>query len=105
MADSRLNPLYLGKEEIMIAIGCDQGGFALKQEIMAYLDKKGYKYKDFGSYSEASVDYPEYARKVCAAINDGTCDTGLAVKITETFLTTEFSNEERHIRRINMLEN
>ena len=64
MADSRLNPLYLGKEEIMIAIGCDQGGFALKQEIMAYLDKKGYKYKDFGSYSEASVDYPEYARKV-----------------------------------------
>ena len=36
MADSRLNPLYLGKEEIMIAIGCDQGGFALKQEIMAY---------------------------------------------------------------------
>ena len=151
MADSRLNPLYLGKEEIMIAIGCDQGGFALKQEIMAYLDKNGYEYKDFGSSSEASVDYPEYARKVCAAINDGICGTGigisiaankikgiraalctdcfmaeatrlhndanvlalggrvigpgLAVKITETFLTTEFSNEERHIRRINMLEN
>ena len=39
----------------MIAIGCDQGGFALKQEIMAYLDKKGYEYKDFGSYSEASA--------------------------------------------------
>ena len=79
MADSRLNPLYLGKEEIMIAIGCDQGGFALKQELMAYLDKKGYKYKDFGSYSEASVDYPEYARKVCAAINDGICDKGILI--------------------------
>ena len=51
----------------MIAIGCDQGGFALKKDIMAYLDEKGYEYKDFGSYSEASVDYPEYAKKVCAA--------------------------------------
>ena len=63
----------------MIAIGCDQGGFALKQEIMAYLGKKGYEYKDFGSYSEASVDYPEYAKKVCAAINDGTCDRGILI--------------------------
>ena len=63
----------------MIAIGCDQGGFALKQEIMAYLDKKGYEYKDFGSYSEASVDYPEYAKKVCAAINDGSCDRGILI--------------------------
>ena len=47
----------------MIAIGCDHGGFALKQEIMEYLDKNGYEYKDFGCYSEASVDYPEYAKK------------------------------------------
>ena len=63
----------------MIAIGCDQGGFALKKDIMAYLDEKGYEYKDFGSYSEASVDYPEYAKKVCAAINDGSCDKGILI--------------------------
>lgn len=63
----------------MIAIGCDHGGFALKQEIMEYLDKNGYEYKDFGCYSEASVDYPEYAKKVCAAINDGSCDRGILI--------------------------
>ena len=38
----------------MIAIGSDHGGYALKQEIMAYLDKEGLEYKDYGCYSEAS---------------------------------------------------
>lgn len=141
----------------MIAIGCDAAGYGLKQEIMEHLQKKGWEYKDFGSYGETGVDYPVYAKKVCHAIKEGECDRGilicgtgigismaankikgiraalctdcfmaeatrlhndanvlalggrvigpgLAVKIVDTFLTTEFSKEERHIRRINMLE-
>ena len=48
----------------MIALGCDHGGINLKTAIMKYLDEKGIEYKDFGCYSEDSVDYPIYAYKV-----------------------------------------
>ena len=46
----------------MIALGCDHGGYALMQEIIAWLEKNNYEYKNFGTYSEASVDYPEYGK-------------------------------------------
>ena len=63
----------------MVAIGCDHGGFELKQEVLKFLEQKGIEYKDFGCYSTASVDYPEYARKVAHAILDGTCDKGILI--------------------------
>ena len=47
----------------MIAIGCDHGGFELKQEILAYLREKGIEYKDFGCDSTASVDTLSMQRK------------------------------------------
>ena len=141
----------------MIAIGSDHGGFALKQALMAHLDRRGLAYKDFGTYSEASCDYPVYAKAVANAVVSGECERGiiicgtgigvsitankipgiraalcgdcfsaeatrlhndanvlcmgarvvgegLAFKIADTFLDTPFSNDERHIRRISMIE-
>ena len=63
----------------MIALGCDHGGYELKQEIKAYLDKEGIAYKDFGCDSLASVDYPVYAKLVAKAIQSGECDKGILV--------------------------
>jgi len=141
----------------MIAIGSDHGGFALKKEIMEHLTARGLEYKDMGTYSEASCDYPEYGRKVANAVASGECERGivicgtgigisitankvkgvrcalcgdcfsaeatrehndanvlalgarvtgpgLAIKIVDTFLDTPFSNDARHIRRIEKIE-
>ena len=141
----------------MIAIGSDHGGFALKQALMAHLDRRGLAYKDYGTYSEDSCDYPQYAKAVANAVVSGNCERGilicgtgigvsitankipgiraalcgdcfsaeatrlhndanilcmgarvvgegLAVKITDTFLDTPFSNDPRHIRRISQIE-
>lgn len=55
----------------MIAIGCDHGGFELKQEIMKHLEERGLEFKDFGTYDTASTDYPIYAKKVAQAITEG----------------------------------
>lgn len=141
----------------MIALGCDHGGYALMQEIIAYLKKEGLEYKNFGCYDESSVDYPVYAKAVADSVAAGECEKGilicgtgigisiaankvagircalctdcfsatatrehndanilamggrvtgpgLAVKITDTFLNTPFSGDERHKRRIAMIE-
>ena len=52
----------------MIALGCDHGGYNLICAIKKYLDKKGLEYKEYGTFSEESVDYPVYAYKVATAI-------------------------------------
>ena len=141
----------------MIAIGSDHGGFELKEKLMEHLSESGLEYKDFGTYSSASCDYPVYAKAVARAVASGECDRGiiicgtgigvsmtankirgiraalcgdcfsaeatrqhndanvlcmgarvvgegLALKIADTFLDTPFSNDERHIRRISMIE-
>ena len=141
----------------MIALGCDHGGFGLMQEVKKHLEERGFEYKDFGCYSEESVDYPIYGRKAAEAVASGECERGImicgtgigisitankvkgiraalchdcfsaqatrehndanilamgarvigpghALKVVDTFLDTPFSNDERHVRRIAMIE-
>ena len=50
-----------------IALCCDHAGIATKQAVMKYLDEKGIAYKDFGTYSEESCDYPDFAHPAALA--------------------------------------
>ena len=63
----------------MIAIGSDHGGFELKNTLMKHLEQRGFAYKDFGTYSEASCDYPAYAKAVANAVASGECERGILI--------------------------
>lgn len=63
----------------MLAIGSDHGGYNLKEEIKKYLSENGIEFKDFGTYSTESVDYPDIASKVAHAVADGQCSKGIII--------------------------
>lgn len=63
----------------MIGIGCDHGGYELKQEIIQYLKKNNIAYRDFGCDSTEAVDYPVYAKKVANAVVNGECEQGILI--------------------------
>ena len=139
-----------------ISIGCDHGAIDLKTSVVEHKKKKGYEVVDFGTYTTASCDYPEFAEAAARAVASGECEKGivlcttgigvsitankvkgircallsdvmsarltrehndtnmmaigagivgknLALEIIDTWLTTEFSHDERHQRRINKL--
>lgn len=141
----------------MIALGCDHGGFDLKQEVMKYLEQNHISYKDFGCYDKNSCDYPDFGHAAAKAVAEGICEKGivicttgigisiaankvkgircalcseplsakmtrlhndanmlalggamigtnLALEIVATFLNTEFSEEEKHKRRVGLIE-
>lgn len=140
-----------------ISMGCDHGGYDLKEKVKAHLIKQGYEVTDCGCFSKESCDYPEFARAAANAVAEGKADRGIvicttgigvsitankvkgircalchnehtatmtrlhnnsnmlamgagevteeeALKITDIFLTTDFSGEERHERRVNQIE-
>ena len=61
----------------MIAIGSDHGGYELKEHVKKHLEEKGIEVKDFGVFSEESVDYPDCARPVCEAVLNGEAERGI----------------------------
>lgn len=61
----------------MIALGCDHGGFALKEQVKAYLAEKEIPFEDFGCHSTESCDYPDMAVAPCQAVLDGRCQYAL----------------------------
>ena len=63
----------------MIAIACDHAGPALKEELKTMLAEMGYTYKDFGTDTEASVDYPVYASRAARAVASGECEKGILI--------------------------
>ena len=72
----------------MIAIGSDHGGYELKEHVKKHLEERGIEVKDFGVFSEESVDYPDCARPVCEAVLSGEyergilfCGTGLGISM------------------------
>ena len=136
-----------------IAIGADHGGYSHKEAIKKHLIERGFEVKDFGTFSEESTDYNDYAKLVAESVRDKeydrgilVCGTGIgmsvmankvcgiraalvhdlftaeatrlhndsnvltmggrvielekALKIVDIWIDTEFSNEERHIRRV-----
>ena len=140
-----------------VAIGCDHGGINLKPVLVDYLEKKGYEYKDFGSFNTDSVDYNDYALPVAESVAKGECDLGILIcgtgigmsimankvkgircghchdvfsakmtrlhnnanvlalgervvgpglmlEIVDAFLSTEFSYDERHMRRVEKIK-
>ena len=54
-----------------VGIACDHAGFPLKQFVLEYLEKKGYPVKDYGTYSDASVDYPDFGHALANGIESG----------------------------------
>ena len=139
-----------------IAIGCDHGALDLKNAAIKHLEAQGHEVKDFGTYTAASCDYPEFAAAAAQAVASGECEKGivlcttgigvsitankikgircallsdlmsarltrehndtnmmamgagvvgtkLALEIMDTWLSTEFSHDARHQRRIDKM--
>ena len=63
----------------MIAIASDHRGYKMKEEIKKYLQDHDIEYKDYGTFSEERVDYPEKAREVALAIQGGKTEKGILI--------------------------
>ena len=81
----------------MIAVGSDHAGYALKQVVMAHLKERGEEFKDYGTYSEASCDYPDFAEEVSQAIIKGEADKGILICGTGIGISIA-ANRHREIR-------
>ena len=71
--------MTIDSKTIRIALGTDHAGFAYKEAINLFLLEKGYQTKDFGTFSEDSVDYPEFIRPAAEAVAEGLCDLGIVL--------------------------
>jgi ribose 5-phosphate isomerase B len=60
-----------------IALGADHKGYQYKEKVKKFLQGKGYEIKDFGTFSEESVDYPDFGFKVAKAVSNGDAERGI----------------------------
>ena len=65
-----------------IAIGCDHGALNLKNKLVSHLEGNGYEVTDFGTYTNASCDYPEFAAAAARAVASGECEKGIVLCTT-----------------------
>lgn len=65
--------------ELPVAIGCDHAGFDYKEAVISFLDGKNVTWKDFGTYSSDSVDYPDFAHPVSNAVESGEAGFGILI--------------------------
>ena len=65
-----------------IAIGCDHGGYLLKQDILIWLEEHDIDFEDVGCFSTESVDYPIYGEKVARLVASGDCEKGIVICTT-----------------------
>ena len=63
----------------MIALACDHGGYHLMQAVKKHLADRGLSCMDFGTFSDASCDYPDYAAPAARAVASGECDRGILI--------------------------
>lgn len=63
----------------IVGLACDHAGFPLKRFVIEYLEKKGYPYKDYGTYSDQSVDYPDFAHALAKGIESGEVYPGIGI--------------------------
>ena len=66
----------------MIALACDHGALALKESVKKHLTEIGLDFKDFGTYTADSCDYPDYAAPAARAVASGECDRGIVMCTT-----------------------
>jgi ribose 5-phosphate isomerase B len=64
---------------MIIPIGADHAGYVLKEQVTAYLKEKGYEIKDFGCYSEESIDYPDYGHPVAEIVENNPGMLGIVI--------------------------
>lgn len=65
-----------------IAIGCDHGGYLLKQDILIWMEEHDIDFEDVGCFSTESVDYPIYGEKVARLVASGDCEKGIVICTT-----------------------
>ena len=63
----------------MFALGADHAGYRYKEAIKEYLLSEGHEVKDYGTFSEESVDYPTYVKPAARAVAEGLCDFGIVL--------------------------
>ena len=80
-----------------IAIGCDHGGYLLKQDILIWLEEHDIDFEDVGCYNTDSVDYPVYGEKVARLVASGECDKGIVICTTGIGISIA-ANKVRGIR-------